>query len=270
MIFPNSKFGQLVGSLIKNKQNLGGKLPVDKTHTHSDKKEDQDVSSQSQYDVSRTDEVPSVVPPQIEQISETLSPNAEQYGKSIAFGGQQAQQFFDRQYGRPTQPPNVDNEDSSPLAQTAAGDESPLEWVAAVGAIVSAVKAKKESDTADKNAANAVNANRDINSGINLNGDPKNLKVSDTTFIPKKFNKWRQPPGGSSNVDEFVNKGSYKVGEEIDEDDYAELGGKLDIHNITPVQTNKKGELFVTGGRRNSQKFFGKEIPDVQKNKQKK
>ena len=111
-------------------------------------------------------------------------------------------------------------------------------------------------------------------SALNLNGDPDpikdnktnfNNKVPDTTFIPKNFNKYRQPPGGGSDVSKFVNKGSYKVGEEIDEDDYSDLGGKLDIHNITPVQTNK-GKLFVTGGRKDSNiKFFGKNIPDVQK-----
>lgn len=103
-------------------------------------------------------------------------------------------------------------------------------------------------------------------SALNLNGDPMNNKVSDTTFIPKNFIKFRQPPGGSSDISKFVNKGAYKVGEEIDEDDYSELGGKLDIHNITPVQNDKKGNLFVTGGRQDSNiKFFGKKIPDVQK-----
>jgi len=43
---------------------------------------------------------------------------AEQYGKSVAFGGQQAQQFFARQYGRPVAPPNsnANNFGNGPLA----------------------------------------------------------------------------------------------------------------------------------------------------------
>ena len=103
-------------------------------------------------------------------------------------------------------------------------------------------------------------------SGLNLNGDPMNNKVSDTTFIPKNFMKFRQPPGGSSDISKFVNKGAYKVGEEIDEDDYSELGGKLDIHNITPVQTDKK-EIYLLQEEDEIQilNFLGKKIPDVQK-----
>jgi len=179
--------------------------------------------------------------------------SAEQFGKSVAFGGQQAQQFFDRQYGKPVAPPNSN---PTPVGGPLAMDP------------VTAVK------LAEKLAPEPFETQKfDVNSGISMKGDPDpifNNKVSDTTFIPKNFNKYRQPPGGSSDVSKFVNKGSYKVGEEIDEDDYSDLGGKLDIHNITPVQTNK-GKLFVTGGRKDSNiKFFGKNIPGHNINLQKK
>ena len=178
--------------------------------------------------------------------------SAEQFGKSVAFGGQQAQQFFDRQYGKPVAPPNsnLNSLDEGPLSM------DPM----TIAKVVGMASDKKE----DKFKTQEF----DVNSGISMKGDPDpifNNKLSDTTFIPKNFNKYRQPPGGGSDVSKFVNKGSYKVGEEIDEDDYSQLGGKLDIHNITPVQTDK-GKLFVTGGRKDSNiKFFGKNIPDVQK-----
>ena len=84
---------------------------------------------------------------------------AEQYGKSIAFGGQQAQQFFARQYGRPVTPPNSNpqNFNDGPLAM----DPS---------MIIKAVGAFKESNQKDRELGDAVNKNRDMNSGINFNG----------------------------------------------------------------------------------------------------
>ena len=88
---------------------------------------------------------------------------AEQYGKSIAFGGQQAQQFFARQYGRPVTPPNSNpqNFNDAPLAM----DPS---------MIIKAVSAFKESNQKDRELGDAVNKNRDMNSGINFNGSPDN------------------------------------------------------------------------------------------------
>jgi hypothetical protein len=77
---------------------------------------------------------------------------AEQYGKSIAFGGQQAQQFFARQYGRPVTPPNSNpqNFNDGPLAM----DFSMI------------IKSNQK----DRELGDAVNKNRDMNSGINFNG----------------------------------------------------------------------------------------------------
>ena len=88
---------------------------------------------------------------------------AEQYGKSIAFGGQQAQQFFARQYGRPVTPPNSNpqNFNDAPLAM----DPS---------MIIKAVGAFKESNQKDRELGDAVNKHRDMNSGINFNGSPDN------------------------------------------------------------------------------------------------
>ena len=89
-----------------------------------------------------------------------ITQTAEQYGKSIAFGGQQAQQFFARQYGRPVTPPNSNpqNFNDGPLAM----DPS---------MIIKAVGAFKESNQKDRELGDAVNKNRDMNSGINFNGN---------------------------------------------------------------------------------------------------
>ena len=77
---------------------------------------------------------------------------AEQYGKSIAFGGQQAQQFFARQYGRPVTPPNSNpqNFNDGPLAM------DPSMIIKAVGAF--------------KEDKKVENQKVDMNSGINFNG----------------------------------------------------------------------------------------------------
>jgi len=80
---------------------------------------------------------------------------AEQYGKSVAFGGQQAQQFFARQYGRPVAPPNSNpnNFGNGPLAM------DPV----TIAKVVGMASDKKE----DKFKTQEF----DVNSGISMKGD---------------------------------------------------------------------------------------------------
>ena len=81
--------------------------------------------------------------------------SAEQFGKSVAFGGQQAQQFFDRQYGKPVAPPNsnLNSLDEGPLSM------DPM----TIAKVVGMASDKKE----DKFKTQEF----DVNSGISMKGD---------------------------------------------------------------------------------------------------
>tara|TARA_R110000850_G_scaffold207551_1_gene333741 strand:+ start:114 stop:872 length:759 start_codon:yes stop_codon:yes gene_type:complete len=181
-----------------------------------------------------------------EENNRFISGEAQQIGQGMWQGEAMASQRAARQFGRPVANP-AENE-MSPLSM----DPATMKMIA--GAVEESQE-EYEPMSFDGNAGTSPN---------NKNGDPKSLfnnKVSDTTFIPKSFKKFRQPKGGGNVLPDgtldpksLVYKGTYKSGEYIEESDFEELGGKVNIQQLDNegvIRKNKKGRMYVVPEKEN-------------------